>query len=353
MNLMDLRARDWWTPALQATAPGLAAKLPPIVAPWSRVGTLAPYWQQRYGLPAARGHRVVWRQPVQPGGHRPRARRTTRRSRSARATRSSAPMASRDVDASGTGHVFGAPTGEFMGLTCFQQRIARARAGARITRRVVAGVLPPARGAPPGNGGRVMLPWFVSEITPALPLRACAATVRCRAPPSDVRGGDRSQMMSMALHSQWMARRVDTIHATGGAAVNREILQVMADVFGADVYQLRRRQFGGARRGAARGPRAPAGSRSDDALDRRRGGTGRTGDGLADRATAGSACLLPRDAGDLCRVRSARARTRSRSGSAARPRSDADGVGQRRAVTRHAVTPRRRDAPGCRTRPAV
>jgi xylulokinase len=31
---------------------------------------------------------------------------------------------------------------------------------------------------------------------------------------------------------------VDTIHATGGGAVNREILQVMADVFGARVFQM-------------------------------------------------------------------------------------------------------------------
>ena len=45
-------------------------------------------------------------------------------------------------------------------------------------------------------------------------------------------------MMTMALHSRWMGVEVDTIHATGGAAANREILQVMADVFGADVYQF-------------------------------------------------------------------------------------------------------------------
>jgi xylulokinase len=35
-----------------------------------------------------------------------------------------------------------------------------------------------------------------------------------------------------------MRVEVDTIHATGGAAANREILQVMADVFAADVYQF-------------------------------------------------------------------------------------------------------------------
>ena len=53
-----------------------------------------------------------------------------------------------------------------------------------------------------------------------------------------VRGVIEAQMMTMALHSAWMGVEVDTIHATGGAAANREILQVMADVFGADVYQF-------------------------------------------------------------------------------------------------------------------
>jgi xylulokinase len=46
------------------------------------------------------------------------------------------------------------------------------------------------------------------------------------------------QQMALARHSRWMNVRIDTIYATGGAAANREILQVMADVFGADVYQL-------------------------------------------------------------------------------------------------------------------
>jgi xylulokinase len=45
-------------------------------------------------------------------------------------------------------------------------------------------------------------------------------------------------MMAMALHSRWMGIDVDTIHATGGAAVNRQILQVMADVFDANVYRF-------------------------------------------------------------------------------------------------------------------
>jgi xylulokinase len=42
----------------------------------------------------------------------------------------------------------------------------------------------------------------------------------------------------MALHSRWMSVPIDTIHATGGAAANDEILQVMADVFGAEVRRF-------------------------------------------------------------------------------------------------------------------
>ena len=54
MNLMDLRRRAWAPAALHATAPGLEEKLPPIVPSWEDLGPLAPYWQQRHGLPPAR-----------------------------------------------------------------------------------------------------------------------------------------------------------------------------------------------------------------------------------------------------------------------------------------------------------
>jgi xylulokinase len=55
---------------------------------------------------------------------------------------------------------------------------------------------------------------------------------------ANVRAIVEAQMMAMALHSRWMGVGVRTIHATGGASANRSILQVMADVFDADVYQF-------------------------------------------------------------------------------------------------------------------
>jgi len=45
-------------------------------------------------------------------------------------------------------------------------------------------------------------------------------------------------MMAMANHSRWMGADINVIHATGGAAANRDVLQIMANVFDADVYQF-------------------------------------------------------------------------------------------------------------------
>jgi xylulokinase len=45
-------------------------------------------------------------------------------------------------------------------------------------------------------------------------------------------------MMALALHSRWMGVKIKTIYATGGASANRDVLQVMADVFNAEVLQL-------------------------------------------------------------------------------------------------------------------
>ena len=237
MNLMDLRTREWWMPALDATAPGLAAKLPPIVAPWSHVGTLAPYWRNRYGFPPAAV--VAWTgdNPSSLVGAGLVAERRLLISLGTSDT-VFAPMAAPDVDPSSTGHVFGAPAGTFMGLTCFRNgSLAReqVRQAAGLTwpqfSRALAELAP-------GSGGRLMLPWFAPEITPGV---AIPGVRRYGVPPSatsDVRAVIEGQMCSMALHSRWMCPRVEAIHATGGAAINREILQVMADVFGAEVYQL-------------------------------------------------------------------------------------------------------------------
>ena len=143
------------------------------------------------------------------------------------------------VDPTATGHVFGAPTGDFMSLTVFKNgSLARERIRDAFGLDW-SGFSRALEQTPAGNGGRVLLPWFEPEITPAV---ATAGEHRFRLDPSDAAGNVRAvveaQMLSMALHSRWMDVKVDTIYATGGASANRAILQVMADVFGADVYQM-------------------------------------------------------------------------------------------------------------------
>ena len=91
----------------------------------------------------------------------------------------------------------------------------------------------------PDAGHGLMLPWFEPEITP--PVHAAGVRrdgLDARDARANVRAVIEGQMMAMAMHSRWMNVAIDTISATGGAAANREILQVMADVFGATVYQL-------------------------------------------------------------------------------------------------------------------
>ena len=235
MNLMDLAARRWAPAAVAATAPGLAAKLPNLAEPWTVVGPLASYWTARYGLPAAKV--VAWT------GDNPSSLIGTGLVREGAVAVSLGTsdtifgaMDAPRVDPSGTGHVFGAPTGRYMGLTCFSNgSLARERVRDQFGLDWIdfARAL---RESPAGNGGALMLPWFEPEITP----RVLTPGARTRdLDPTDARANVRAlvegQIMAMRRHSRWMGVPIDTLHATGGAAVTREILQIIADVFDAEV----------------------------------------------------------------------------------------------------------------------
>ena len=238
MNLLDLASGDWSPAALAATAPDLRRRLPDVAPSSTVVGRLSPYWRRRYGLPPAKV--IAW------SGDNPCSLIGVGLVREGRVAVSLGTsdtvfgfMREPRVDESGTGHVFGSPTGDYMGLTCFANgSLARERIRQRYSLDW-AGFSAALRETPPGNRGGVMLPWFDPEITP--PVQAAGVRRYALDPadgPSNVRAVVEGQMMAMALHSRWMGVRIDTIHATGGASVNREIVQVMAGVFGADVVLL-------------------------------------------------------------------------------------------------------------------
>jgi len=238
MNLMDLASKQWAPEAVRATAPGLEAKLPPLADSWTVVGTLAPYWRQKYGFPAARV--VAW------SGDNPCSLVGTGLVREGIVAISLGTsdtifgiMPSPRPSEDGTGHVFASPTGAYMGMSVFKNGSL-----AREHVRDDYGMTWPAFSAalsrtPAGNRGATMLPWFEPEITP-LVLEPGVRRFGLDAGDADanVRAIVEAQMMSLALHSRWMGVRISTIYATGGASANRDVLQVMADVFDAEVLQL-------------------------------------------------------------------------------------------------------------------
>jgi xylulokinase len=236
-NLMDLANARWWSDAMDATAPELARRLPAIAASSTVIGTLAPYWRARHGLPAAKV--IAW------SGDNPCSLVGVGLVSEGRVAISLGTsdtifglMKEPRIDAEGTGHVFGAPTGDFMGLTCFRNG-SLARERVRDAYGLSWDAFSRALDAtPPGNHERVLIPWFEPEITPPV---SRPGVRRFGLDAHDVAGNVRAvveaQQMAMAIHSRWMGVDIDTIHATGGAAVNDRILQVMADVFGADVYR--------------------------------------------------------------------------------------------------------------------
>jgi xylulokinase len=238
MNLMELATRQWSADAVRATAPNLDAKLPPVAEAWTITGTLAPYWTQTYNLPPARV--VAW------SGDNPCSLVGTGLVREGLVAISlgtsdtifgimPTPRPSDD----GTGHVFASPTGSYMGMTVFKNG-SLARERVRDEYRMDWKAFSQALGqTAAGNGGKTLLPWFDPEITP---LVLNPGVRRYGLEPEDseanVRAIVEAQMMALALHSQWMGVRIGTIYATGGASANRDMLQVMADVFDAEVFQL-------------------------------------------------------------------------------------------------------------------
>lgn len=234
-NLMDLAHNRWSAEALDATAPGLDARVPPIAPSWEVAGTLSSYWQKRYALPPV--PLIPWT------GDNPSSLVGTGVIRdgvlAVSLGTSDTAFTCTSTPALNPSHVFRAPTGDFMNLVCFRNG-SLAREWVRLEHRLdwddVAATLEKS----PGNDGRLMLPWLESEITP--PVRHPGVRrfgFNHADAPANVRGLIEGQMLAIANHAADVTTApIDRVIATGGAAVNRSILQVMANVFGVDVYRL-------------------------------------------------------------------------------------------------------------------
>jgi xylulokinase len=244
MNLLDL-ASGMWSPALlEATAPDLAGKLRPAVASATHVGMLAPYFVRTFGfsprtpIVAFTGDNpssLVGMGAVAPG-HLVVSLGTS--------DTVFAAMAAPRVDPKGYGHVFGNPAGGFMALVCFANgSLAREEIARRFGLDWDAFARAILESTKPGNGGNLLLPYFVPEITPRLAAPVprwfgSPAFVAGREPAAAARAVVEAQALSLRLHAAFIGEAVDTILVTGGASRNGAILRVLADVFQARIVPL-------------------------------------------------------------------------------------------------------------------
>jgi xylulokinase len=239
MNLMDLRTRHWAAAALDATAPALGPRLPPIGDSSAVVGAIDRFWRRRFGFGDAKV--VAWT------GDNPASLvglGLTRIGDVAVSLGTSdtifGPCDDAAVEHAGSGHVFASPVGGSMALVCFANG-SLAREYVRDTYRLDWEAFSSRlRQTSAGNDGGLMLPWVAPEITPP----ATHAGIRRRGfgasdAGRNVRGLVEGQACAMRLHSRWIAPDVRSIRATGGASANRDVLQVIADVFGAEVLSMR------------------------------------------------------------------------------------------------------------------
>ena len=239
MNLMNIQTRQWHNQALDATAPNLANRLPPLAKSWQIIGPISTYFVERYGF-APDTQTLTW------SGDNPNSvvgLGLIKEGMVAISLGTSdtyfGTMKTCQTDPRGEGHVFVSPTGDYMSLICFKNGSLAREAIAEQFGLNWEGFSQALKATPPGNNGKILLPYFEPEIVPNV---LTPGIHRFDLDENDAEGHCRAvveaQMMSMRIHSEWMGVRPSAIYVTGGASVNTDILQIMADVQNCPVYQF-------------------------------------------------------------------------------------------------------------------
>jgi xylulokinase len=236
MNLMDIRQGDWAPAALNATAPGLAEKLPPVRPGATVAGAISAYFVHRHGFSPKC-------QVVIGTGDNPSSLVGMGASKPGKVVISLgtsdtlfAAIEGIRTDGAGLGHAFGNPQGGSMSLICVRngslaREAIRRECGLADWAAFSAAVdsAPAARSA--------VLPMEETEITPrraAGRIRLGQATTPATLPRAAVEG----QALSLRLHSRWVGTPTTHLLLTGGASENPSVAKIFADVFGAPVLRL-------------------------------------------------------------------------------------------------------------------
>ncbi|WP_309397746.1 xylulokinase [Cerasicoccus maritimus] len=243
MNLLNVATWNWDVALLEATAPGLKDKLPPVVPGATEVGYLSDFFAEKYGMPAGIPITVFT-------GDNPSSLVGMGASQPGKVVVSLgtsdtffAAMPGIVTDPAGCGHVFGNPLGGPMSLQCFingslAREEVKGRFGydwARFTEAL--------ESTPAGNEGKLMLPFFRPEISPRLDwiqpvLAGGEAFENWQEPAAAIRACVEGQFINLKQRSAWMQLAPEVIFLTGGASKNDAIAQLAADVFQTKIQRL-------------------------------------------------------------------------------------------------------------------
>ena len=243
MNLLNIHNWRWDADLMEATAPGLAQKLPPVVAEATTVGRIAPYFVDKFGFNAQAPVTVFT-------GDNPSSLVGMGASEPGKVVISLgtsdtffAAMPAVVSDPEGYGHVFGNPTGGSMSLQCFTNgSLAREAVKDKFGydwEQFTSALT----NTEPGNNGQLMLPFFRPEISPRIDLRApllkgSASFENWEEGDAAIRACVEGQFLNMKLRSDWMRLQPEVIYLTGGASQNDAIARVAADIFQARAQRL-------------------------------------------------------------------------------------------------------------------
>jgi len=240
MNLLNLKTLDWDKEITEFTATGLLAKLPSAASSDTIAGKLSKYYS-KYGLKTGTPV-AVW------SGDNPCSLIGTGAAEPGVAVISLgtsdtffAAMRNFKTDPHGYGHVFGNPAGGFMSLICFSNG-SLAREAIKEDCDVEWEYFDslPENKTTAGNDGKLMLPYFSTESTPVVlnpevKYNFCADKADSE---TKIRCLLESQALSMRLHSSWMGETFTRIRITGGASNCTPFLQILADVFQAQIEKI-------------------------------------------------------------------------------------------------------------------
>jgi xylulokinase len=243
MNLLNISTWDWDPELLDATAPGLAEKLPLVVPGRTAAGAIAPYFVEKFGFSVGTPVTVFT-------GDNPSSLVGMGASQPGKLVISLgtsdtffAAMPTSVADPNGFGHVFGNPNGGSMSLQCFvngslAREAVKDKFGYDWDEFTAA-----FQKTPVANDGKLMVPFFRPEISPRVDfnapiLKGDHAFESWNDADAAIRAVVEGQAINIKLRSEWMQLRPEVIYLTGGASKNDAIAQVIADVFQAKVQRL-------------------------------------------------------------------------------------------------------------------